>query len=70
MNADGSAVQQPQTPLGLIENPAWSPDGKWIAFQTRRDGNFEIYLMNPDGSMQTPLQPASGNDFWPSWGKQ
>jgi hypothetical protein len=25
---------------------AWSPDGNRIAFRSRRDGNYEIYLMN------------------------
>jgi len=26
--------------------PAISPDGSKLAFQTNRDGNFEIYVMN------------------------
>lgn len=31
--------------------PIWSPDGSRIAFLSDRDGpNFEIYLMDPDGS--------------------
>jgi len=25
--------------------PAWSPDSKKIAFQSNRDGNFEIYIL-------------------------
>jgi TolB protein len=34
--------------------PAWSPDGSLIAFQTDRDGHWEIYLMRSDG-----LEPSS-----------
>ncbi|MCK5566843.1 MAG: PD40 domain-containing protein, partial [Actinomycetia bacterium] len=32
--------------------PSWSPDGKMIAFNSYRDGNTEIYVMNADGSGQ------------------
>jgi TolB protein len=27
-------------------HPAISPDGAKLAFQSNRDGNYEIYLMN------------------------
>jgi TolB protein len=28
------------------EQPAFSPDGSKLAFQSNRDGNYEIYVMN------------------------
>jgi TolB protein len=31
-------------------DPSLSPDGKHVAFASARDGNFEIYLVNADGS--------------------
>jgi TolB protein len=30
-------------------DPAWSPDGRSIAFVSYRDGNPEIYIKNADG---------------------
>jgi len=30
-------------------SPAWSPDGKWISFLSKRDEENQIYLIRPDG---------------------
>lgn len=38
-----------------------------IAFQSNRDGNFEIYVMNADGSAQTRLTNVPGLDVDPVW---
>jgi Tol biopolymer transport system component len=38
-----------------------------IAFSSDRDGNFEIYVMMPDGSGQTRLTNDPGTDTWPNW---
>ena len=38
-----------------------------IAFASTRDGNYEIYTMNRDGSEQTRLTRDSGFDLAPSW---
>jgi hypothetical protein len=38
-----------------------------IAFVSNRDGNFEIYVMNADGSKQKRLTNNPGFDGVPSW---
>ena len=53
--------------LGGDEYPAWSPDGTKIAFHSYRDGNWEIYVMNTDGSGQTRLTNNPGEDTHPAW---
>jgi Tol biopolymer transport system component len=55
------------TSAGPDFDPAWSPDGKRIAFTSTRDGNNEIYLMNADGSTQTRLTNNAAIDIDPKW---
>lgn len=38
-----------------------------IAFASTRDGNYEIYVMNPDGTNQTRLTNNNAEDAQPSW---
>jgi hypothetical protein len=33
-------------------HPVWSPDGRWIAFDSNRSGVFHIYLMDAEGSVR------------------
>ena len=48
-------------------NPAWSPNGDRIAFETYRDGDTDIYVMNADGSNQERLTHHLGEDASPIW---
>lgn len=70
MTADGNDILQLTNSPGFDENPVWSHDGSLIAFQTQRDGNYEIYLMKPDGLDQSPLLVLSSDELWPSWSIQ
>jgi TolB protein len=68
MRADGSHARDLTLNLAQDGQPAWSPDGKEIAFVSTRDGNAEIYAMRADGSGQRRLthSPASNNTA-PVW---
>ena len=60
MNADGSGLRNLTRNPTLDSSPAWSPDGRKIAFVSRRDGRYGIYVMNADGSGQRRLTRAAG----------
>jgi len=47
--------------------PTWSPDGKYLAFVSGRDGNDEIYVMNIDGTNPVNLSQNPALDFAPAW---
>jgi Tol biopolymer transport system component len=70
VNRDGNNFRQitRSSDDSVSENPYWSPDGSRIVFQLNQTGNFQIYVMDADGSNQVRLTNHRGNDYWPSWG--
>jgi Tol biopolymer transport system component len=52
VNADGSGQRRLTRDPAHDSDPAWSPDGRRIAFISTRDGERAIYVMNADGSQQ------------------
>ena len=50
-----------------VRSPVWSPDGRRIAFTSRREGNSEVYVVNADGSGQRRLTRNAAGDFGPTW---
>jgi tricorn protease len=44
--------------------PAWSPDGKWIAYLSDKAGEYEIYLRDPEGKNEE-VQVTKGYKGWP-----
>ena len=86
VNANGTGPAQITDSAGENKLPAWSPDGKQIAFQSNRDGwptlpdfvppgydtgqlgDYEIYMMNVDGTDQQNLtNHPQADDSFPAW---
>jgi WD40 repeat protein len=66
----GTPVQL--TDSGSDDDPAWSPDGSRIVFQSYRpntyeNGNADLYLMNADGSDQRRLTTIGCWQCGPDW---
>jgi Tol biopolymer transport system component len=57
-------TQGPATEL----RPAWSPDNRWIAFESNLGSDtFHIYVMKPDGSELRVLTSGTSDDRRPVW---
>jgi len=70
----GQLLSQPSWPERILSShPAndryasYSPDGQWIAFESDRNGSWDIFLMDQDGQQvrQLTKDPAGGRQ--PSW---
>ncbi|HWM24962.1 MAG TPA: hypothetical protein VNP98_09055 [Chthoniobacterales bacterium] len=67
MEQDGSNPTRLTNNPAVDSNAAWSPDGTKIAFESRRDGNAEIYVMDANGSNPIRLTNNPTGDFFPAW---
>jgi dipeptidyl aminopeptidase/acylaminoacyl peptidase len=67
MNSDGSGQRNLTRNAAGDGQPAWSADGRKIAFISIRDGNAEVYVMNADGSGQQNLTRSPWNEGWAAW---
>ncbi len=47
--------------------PAVSPDGRRIAFTSTRDGNYDVYVMNIDGSNVQRITHSEEREDYPAW---
>ena len=70
INVDGTELKPLTTAPGSAFDPAWSPDGRRIAFTSLRDGKKDIYLLAMDTGEVTRLTTATGaiqGNSQPAW---
>ncbi len=67
MDADGNNQRNLTNRPSDEAFPAWSPDGRMIAFASWRDWNGEIYVMDADGNNQHRLTDNPAWDVGPDW---
>jgi TolB protein len=70
MNVDGSGVEMITTNEGDVANPAWSPDGRFVAFAWTRGyvpGNFNIFIQTVANKQFVQLTKENGSNENPSW---
>ncbi|HEY8185679.1 MAG TPA: tetratricopeptide repeat protein, partial [Pyrinomonadaceae bacterium] len=66
LRTDGSDLQDLTDDDYLYDGwQRWSPDGKQIVFTSRRSGNYDLWIMNRDGSELRQLTKASGAHYSP-----
>ena len=70
---DGTAIRQLTDDPANDATPAFSPDGKWIIYSSKRTGNWDLYRMSVDGGPSQELTNSPNDDIYPSFspdGKQ
>jgi len=65
--ASTQAAHQITSASERIEALTVSPDGQWLAFDSDRSGNSDIYKMRVDGSGLQQLTRNPADDFRPQW---
>ena len=66
INPDGSNLVQLTGEAARDIRPTWSPDGTKIAFQSDRDGQWDIWIMEADGTNPVNLTKGQGGGH-PAW---
>lgn len=68
MDADGQNVVALYNVQGSIFSPAWSPDGKYLAYAVQKNNGLPvIYLQNIDGGSPQLITPFKGNNLGASF---
>jgi Tol biopolymer transport system component len=69
MKADGTDVRQLTNFHKEDMAPKWSPDGKWIAFLSDREGRVRVFVVKPDGTGMRAVSGSqvTGEEREPAW---
>ena len=67
MNVDGSGLKRLTNNSSIDGLPAWSPNGRSIAFVSDQGGAWGLWVMNADGSGRRKLFAIGGGGLAFDW---
>jgi Tol biopolymer transport system component len=65
ISVDGGPETRLTTAKGLDDGPEYTPDGRFIYFNSERTGHMQIWRMQPDGANQQQVTFGEQNDWFP-----
>jgi len=65
-NLDGSELVK-VTNMGNCGSPRWSPDSRWIAFDSIQKGHPGVYVVSAEGGQSFPKGVSDADEMVPSW---
>jgi TolB protein len=67
IRSDGTDLRNLTEGQGNNEDPCWSPDGRYLAFSSNREGGYHLYVMTASGHNQQRITFGNGEQTSPSW---
>jgi len=74
MEGDDASGWKPGTPTAFLDSPAeemqpnFSPDGRWLAYQSNETGRYEVYV-RPFRDRGEGWQISAGGGTFPTWSR-
>ena len=57
------------TNIGHSGSPRWSPDGRWIAFDTHVENHLHIFVVDAEGRNLHAITHGDSDNYVPSWSR-
>lgn len=67
MPISGGTMKRLTSEVDEMSQPAFSPDGQWVAMQSYKGGTFHIWVMHPDGTGLKQVTTGHGDDREPQF---
>jgi Tol biopolymer transport system component len=68
VNVETGEVEELVREAGVLNvEPVWSPDGRFIAYRSIREGNSDVYVMDLEDGSERRLTDFDGLDTEPDW---
>ena len=49
------------------EHPAWSPDNRFLTYDSNKYGNYDIYIMSVYGGEPRRITKSAADERMPAW---